>query len=198
MTPTSPTTRSANWSRTKCAGGTLPFQRTTGRGRDAQTRQFLTPPRLSVPPAPAKVPAAPPSALTRVATRSAERSRSARTRACATAWAPSAPPPSPRPTSPPATERRKSASTGWEAGVPLRLPRPVAIVTRGCQSSRVPLLPRRAAPAPSVRSTGSRRAPVRARMARMRQSSVTCAAWRRVSHLISFTSLCSPEQRFSR
>lgn len=85
-----------------------------------------------------------------------------------------------------------------ERRAPLRLRRPVAIVTSGCQSSRVLLLPRRAAPAPSVRSTGSRRAPVPARMARMRRSSVTFAAWRRVSHFISFTSVCSTEQRFSR
>lgn len=92
------------------------FQVSSGEGGGCSDASTLNPPRLSVPPAPAKVLAALPSALTRVATRSAERSRSALTRACATAWTPSAPPPSPRPTSPPATERRKSASTGWEAG----------------------------------------------------------------------------------
>lgn len=62
----------------------------------------------------------------------------------------------------------------------------------GVGASRVlMLLPHRAAPAPSARSTDSRRAPVPARTARTRRSSVTCAAWRRVSHAIPFYRECS-------
>lgn len=66
----------------------------------------------SVPPVPARVLVVLLGALTRVVMRSVERSRSALTRACVMESVPSAPHLSPRPTSPPATERLKSASMG--------------------------------------------------------------------------------------
>lgn len=154
---------------------------------------------ISLPPVLARALVALLSALTRVVMRSAERSQSALIRACVTESAPSAPHLSPRPTSPPATERLKSASTGWVAAdfTPGRT---------GCYSNFIfipvsvwsrpvlMLLPRRAALAPSVRSMGSRHAPVPAKKARMRLSSATCAAWRRVSHVPFFFSFFSPSQ----
>lgn len=74
------------------------------------TRRFSLPQKV-----PARVLVVQANAFTRLAVTSAERSRSALTMACVRATAPSAPRRSPRPTSPPATERLKSASTGWVA-----------------------------------------------------------------------------------
>ena len=108
--PTSPTTRSAKRSLTKFAG--RPGCNFCPNFRRDVYLWPLTTQHLSLPPVPAKVLVVRKSALTRVGTTSAERSRSVLTRACATESVLSAPRPSPKPTSPPATERHKSASTG--------------------------------------------------------------------------------------
>lgn len=82
---------------------------------------------------PARVLVVQANAFTRLAVTSAERSRSALTMACVRATAPSAPRRSPRPTSPPATERLKSASTGWVA-------EEITPWRTGCHSSTVLIL----------------------------------------------------------